>query len=455
MPKTALVLATLLAALFLADCAPAQQLHQTLGGCGTAAPLRTIRANPGNYRSLLNGLQPGDRLLLDPGTYTQGLFLWNKHGQPNRCIVVEGPATGAPALLVGSNSFNTVSLQNASYIAVRNLQLDGRGLAGDGVKGEGNSGGFTHHINLENLALKGYGPNNQRCGVSTKSPAWNWVVRRLTIQGAGVGMYFGNSGGGAEFVNGLVEHNLIYDTLGYGIQIKHQLQRSTQLGMPASATTILRHNVVSKQNGSQSGADARPNLLVGHWPLSGAGATDVYQIYGNLFYGNPYEALFQGEGNIALHDNLFVNPSGPAAVRIQRHNSVPRRIEIFNNTVVSQGTGITISGADAGYPQKVRGNAVFAATPLSGGQQSANVTGTYAAARTHLNAPYAPLGSLDLYPRSGKLFGAAYDTMGLSAFVEWDRDFNRLSRIWGYRGAYSGDGVNPGWRPALEIKPAP
>jgi hypothetical protein len=452
--KTAL--ATALVAFFLLSLAgaTAQPLYQTWGGCGSAAPLRTLRGTPSTYRTLATGLQPGDRLLLAPGTYTQGLPLWNKNGQPNRCIVVEGPASGAPALFVGSDAWNTVSLRNASYIAVRNLTLDGRGKAGDGVKGEGNAGGWTHHITIENLKLRGYGANLQRCGISTKSPAWNWVVRRNTVRGAGTALYFGNSSGDAEFVNGLIEHNLIYESLGYGIQIKHQLRRTLSLGMPVSGTTIIRHNVVSKERGSLADGDARPNVLVGHWPLSGAGSTDIYQIYGNMLYANPYEALFQGEGNVALHDNLLVNPTGPAAVRFQKHKSVPRRLEVFQNTVVAKGTGITITSAGPAYRQKVRGNAVFAATLLTGGQQRGNTTGSYAAAGTFLTAPYAPLGGgLDLYPKAGKLFGAAVDTTGLTGFLDWNRDFNGLARIAGYRGAYSGDGVNPGWQPALAIKP--
>lgn len=225
--------------------------------------------------------------------------------------------------------------------------------------------------------------------------------------------------------------------------------------MPSSGTTIIRHNTFSKAEGSLSGDWARPNLLVGHWPLSGAGSSDIYQIYGNVFYENPYEGLFQGEGNLAFHDNLLVNRTNDG-VNIQPHNSVPRRIEIFNNTVVASGNGIRIAGADPAYPQRVVGNAVFAATPLTGGQQSNNVTGTYAAASTYLNNPMAALGSgLDLYPKTGQLQGTAIDYSAFSGLVEWDRDFNSRSRITTYRGAYSGDGVNPGWTPALAIKPEP
>ncbi|HSF43516.1 MAG TPA: PPC domain-containing protein [Thermoanaerobaculia bacterium] len=446
------LLRTAIATLLAASATQAQTLDQTLSGCNGVAPLRTIPATPSNYRSLIAGLLPGDRLQLAAGTYTQGLPLHNKHGEPGKCIVIEGPASGSPALFTGSDSWNLVSLKDSSYIALRNLSLDGLGKAGDGVKAEATAVS-VHHILIDGLSLRNFNQNLQIVGVSTKCPAWNWVVRRTTITSTGTGMYFGDSTGEVEFANSLIEHNLVHGTLGYNAQFKHQLSRDTSIGVPSTATTIIRHNTFSKESGSLSGSNARPNLLVGHWPLSGAGSSDIYQIYGNLFYLNPYESLFQGEGNLALHDNLFVTRTG-SAVRIQPHYSVPRRIEVFNNTVVAAGAGISITGADSAYPQRVVGNAVFAGTPLTGGQQSNNVTGTYSAASTYLNNPMAALGSgLDLYPKAGQLQGTAIDHSVFSGLLDWDRDFNQRSRIATYRGAYSGDGVNPGWTPALAIKP--
>ncbi len=61
---------------------PPGSLAATISGCNGAAPLRTIQANPSNYRSLIAGLLPGDRLLLAAGTYTGGLNLWDKNGEP-------------------------------------------------------------------------------------------------------------------------------------------------------------------------------------------------------------------------------------------------------------------------------------------------------------------------------------------------------------------------------------
>jgi hypothetical protein len=335
---------------------------------------------------------------------------------------------------------------------LRNLTLDGQGKWGDGIKAEAESVS-VHHILIDGLTLRNFNRSQQVVGINTKCPAWNWVIRNTTITSTGTGLYIGGSEGEFEFTNFLVEHNLIYGTLGYNAQFKHQLGRNTSLGIPSTGTVIVRHNTFSKETGSSSGVDVRPNLLVGHWPLSGAGSSDNYQIYGNLLYQNPYEALFQGEGNLAFHDNLLVNRMN-AGVHIQAHYDVPKRIDVFNNTIVATGSGIYISGADPAYPQRVVGNAVFAGTPLTGGQQSSNVTGTYAAASTYLNNPMAALGSgLDLYPKTGQLQGTAIDYSPFAALLDYNRDFNQSARIATYRGAYSGSGTNPGWTPALAIKP--
>ena len=449
--RTAVLVPTLLVAGLCASVCQATTAAQ-YGGCAGTVPERIADADPSNYRALLDTLGPGDLLRLAPGTYTQGLPFVDHHGEPDRCIVVEGPESGPAAVFTGCNCRNTVSLTDSSYLVVRNLELDGLGLAGDGVKAESPSAS-VHHVTIENLYIHGHGAGQQIVGINTKCRAWNWVVRRNVIEAAGTGMYFGDSNGEAEFVHSLIEHNLVYDTVGYNIQVKHQNGRATGLGIPASGTTIIRHNVFSKANNASSGYDARPNLLVGHWPTAGAGSNDDYLIYGNFFHQNPSEALFQGEGNVIFYDNLLANDFG-AAVRIQPHNDVPKRIRIYYNTLVANGTTVSISGGDPGFEQLVVGNALFGNAP-TGGAQTDNVVDTYANAVNYLVNPDGVLTGavdrLDFYPLVG--LAGPVDTTGLSGYTDWDVDFNGTPRATSYRGAYVGGGSNPGWLPARERKP--
>ena len=415
-----------------------------------AARAGTIDVDPSNYRARLAGLAPGDTLRLTRGVYTQSLPLAGVNGTADQPIVIEGP-TDHSAVFQAQACCNTVQFNDSSYIAVRNLTLDGMHRPEPfGV----DSSGPSHHITIENFEILNYDADQAMIGISTKAPAWDWTIRGNTIVGAGTGMYLGNSTGDAPFVAGIIEHNLIIYTIGYNIEIKHQNPRPSDIGLPTDdSRTIIRHNVFSKARNASTGENARPNLLVGHFPLSGAGTNDRYEIYGNFFYENPTEALFQGEGNLVLHDNVFVNRAG-SAINVQPHNDVPRTVLIYHNTIVASDGGIHVTGGAPGTIQRIVGNAVYARVPVIGPNTSNNLTGTYSAAAAALNSPTAALGALNLFPRSGALTGPAMDLSIFGDFVDGTKDFNGRERTGAHRGAYEGDGMNPGWIVALEIKPA-
>lgn len=331
-------------------------------------------ATPDNYRTLLGRLQPGDRLALQPGVYRHGLPLHDLHGSAERPIVIEGPARGNPAVLLARPRANTVSLARTSHLVVRNLLLDGLDLPVDAVKAEFR-GGVVHHIVLERLTMVRYGVEQGVIGISTKCPTAHWVIRNNLIIGAGTGMYLGNSDGTAPFVAGLIEGNRVIDTRGYNVQIKHQKDRPLDAALPVTRQrTIIRNNFFAKRHGATEGPLARPNLLLGHFPLEGPGADDEYDVHDNVFYANATEALFQAEGNVRARRNLFLNPFGDA-VAIIPHNDVPRAIELSDNFVVAQGIGMRIVSGQPPTAQIAVENFVFAGQPLTGGVQRDNRTG--------------------------------------------------------------------------------
>jgi hypothetical protein len=411
---------------------------------------------PDNFRTLVPNLKAGDILWLEAGDYTRSLPLGGLHGAPAAAIVVAGPLTAPRAVFRAQDTANTVNMRsNVSYLEVRNLELDGRGIPGiEAVKLEATAQ-WGHHVTIENLYIHDHDADYETVAISTKAPAWNWTIRRNVIATAGIGFYLGNSDGQLPFVNGLIEGNLFLNTVGYNGQVKHQINRPSAPGMPAVGRTVIRYNVFVKAENASTEAP-RPNLLVGHFPLTGPGSTDVYEIYGNFFWANPVgQPLFQGEGNIGLYDNVFVNNVGDA-VWIMPHNDRPRTVEVFNNTVVASGNGLRVSGGAPGYTQRVTGNAVFAETPITAANQQNNVTDSFAAAATYLVNPTGlPGGGLDLFPRPGMLTGAALATTTYHGYGDWQRDFNRLLRDWTFRGAYAAAGVNPGWLPRLARMPLP
>lgn len=410
-------------------------------------------ASPETYRALLPHLQAGDALVLAAGEYRDGLPVQGLSGAPDQPIIIAGPERGPPATFLARPGHNTVSIVDAHHVVIRNLVLEGNNIAVDAVKAERQSRA-AHHITLEKLTIRGHGNNQQTVGISTKCPAWNWVIREVTIVGAGTGMYLGDADGSAPFVAGLIERNLIVDTIGYNLQIKHQAPRPDLSGMPEGRSmTILRHNVFAKPNAGLA-ASARPNVLVGHFPREGRGAEDDYAIHGNFFYQNRNEALFQGEGNVALYGNLFVNDYGDA-VRIQPHNDIPRRLTVAFNTVLARGAGIVLTQKpDAPwFRQDVFANAVFAGVPLAGAQGPRNLGAPLDEAAAYLRRPFAPPGELDLHPSWDWAATIAAAALPETALPDRDQDFDGRPRSTNTVGAYAGADAGRQWLPGLERKP--
>lgn len=365
---------------------------------------RIIEAGPGDYREQLRDLGPGDVLRLAPGVYTRGLSLRGVRGEPGRPVVIEGPADGPPAIFMARNRQITISLVDSAHVTIRHLHLDGNGASTHAIVAE-RRGSHTHDITLEHLDISGYNAAQGYVGISTKAPAWNWVIRNNHIRAVGTGLYLGDSDGSAPFIAGLVEGNVIEHTIGYNMQIKHQQPRPQLPGMPTGPSeTVIRDNVFSKVIGSGQDGMARPNLLVGHWPIEGPGRDDRYLIHDNLFFHNPTERLFQGEGNVVLYHNHFVNLTGEA-VTLQPHNDVPREVVVAFNTIVSRGVGLRLIGAAEGHTQRVIGNALFAEAPMrvDAGIDDGNRHRNLAQAETDLVAPLAGLDAVDLRPRGDAL----------------------------------------------------
>lgn len=393
------------------------------GLMGFTASAADYHASPQNYHEFLPRLIAGDRLLLSAGDYTRGLPLQGLSGEPTRSILIEGPASGARARFIARRGANTLSLGDVRHIHIRNLELDGVNFPVDAVKAEGHAR-YAHFVSLETLYIHDHAASQQNVGISTKCPAFGWVIRGNCIERVGTGMYLGNSDGSAAFVAGLIEHNHIADTLGYNLQIKHQKARPADL--PESGLqhdTIIRRNVFDKSNTGPPGPMARPNVLVGHMPLAGLGVDDRTLIYANLFWRNPSESLFQGEGNLALYNNLFV-ANGPNAVLIRPHNAVPREVRMLFNTVLATGNGITLRVPENNaFEQVVAGNVVFANRPLDGGIQRDNLTGSQDLAARYLFRPVAELGEIDLSLRPGSRLSGTVAPEWRQNLPDIDRDY--------------------------------
>ncbi len=81
---------------------------------------------------------------------------------------------------------------------------------------------------------------------------------------------------------------------------------------------------------------------------------------------------------------------------------------------------------------------------------SDNIIDSYVNAGNYVMSATSNLNTLNLYPKIGQLKGILPTTLTfLIANTGHDKDFNNDTYDWTYRGAYSGSGVNKGWKLAL------
>ena len=408
-------------------------------------------ASPADYRESLELLRPGDTLRLAAGEYRDGLVLRGIAGAPGQPIVITGPKEGEPATFFARPGHNTVSIIDSSHLEISNVVLEGNNIPVDAVKAEGTAA-FAHHITLENLTIRGHGNNQQNVGISTKCPAWNWVIRGVTITGAGTGMYLGDSNGNAPFVAGLIERNLVVDSTGYNLQIKHQVARPDLPGMPAWT----QHHDHPPQR-IREAEPATSRKLRGRACWSGifrAKAAAPRTTTRSMAISSIRIATRRCSRAKATSRCMRTSSSTtlPTASRIQPHNDVPRRIVIAYNTVVARGAGIAMTLQEGGprYPREVSANAVFAQLPIAAAGAFRNLAAPLEDAALYLTSPFASPPGLDLHPKANWTNTVSGPAPPRKPWPDWGRDFDGRPRTAATVGAYGGS-ARAGWN--LDVAP--
>jgi hypothetical protein len=427
-----------------------------------------VMADHTDYVAKLATLKPGDTLHLAADTYDM-LAISSLNGTASQWITITGPTADPPTAVIQASAdgcCDVVEIVNSSYVALENLKVDGNHVnSAFGISAKGETGNLVHDIRIEGCTLVNIDNDGdpadlgqQDDGISTKTPTWGWIIRGNKIIGVGTGMYLGNSTGSDPFVQGLIEDNLVDSPTGYCIEIKQQNPWPSVQGMPTGpTTTIIRNNVFIKKDHAPTTSGPRPNVLVDGFPDTGPGSQNHYEIYGNFFYHDNDDFLLQATGRVHAHDNVFVDDSMYGGINFTDHDSKTVIDAIaYNNTFYGVGTGIAFGNAPSGVGFAV-GNAIFGPTPFAGmvATQHDNVTDTVANAGNYVNSPGLVLGMMDFYPKNGSpLHGSAMDLSMVSSDTDYDRDFNGTKKDFTYRGAYSGEGMNPGWPLGDGIKDA-
>lgn len=418
------------------------------------------QATPTNYRKLLGTLKAGDTLQLASGVYERGLPLSDCHGNADAWITIQGPDSGV-AEIRQTQVANCVELKQCSHVALKKLSILGGGPQGIsglfGISAQGGLKNSVHHILIEDCIISDWNTSQQAVGISTKTPTWDWTIRRNIIRNCGTGLYLGNSNGADPFIRGIIKHNLVQDPIGYCMEIKFQKPRPELPDMPTTTSrTIIRHNVLIKNDAPSPDGD-RANLLVGGFPDSGPGSEDLYEIYGNFFWHNPRESLLQASGRVSIHDNVFADCPTHAAITLQNHDLPVKLAHVYNNTICAAACGIRIPSTPA-QGHAIIGNVVFAAEPLrlhrSISSVVENITGTVTDAALHLVNPTMQLGQLDLHPKPRSCVGTPLDLTPFTTETAFDHDFSGDSKgERRLRGAYAHPATETSWKLQSARKP--
>jgi hypothetical protein len=276
--------------------------------------------------SRTSALQPGDTLLVQPGTYT--LATWNIRniqGTQDRWIVIM--ANGNAIIEGNSTCCNLVQLQDVHYIKIIGFEITMASGVGGSIDGINIKGNYSSHIVLEDLYIH----DMSFTGIGM----WPDSVAHITLRNseiarcAGSGIYWGYPQ--TSIIHDiLIEHNYIHhcptdhtESTYYGIQIKGWCYRARILD-----------NVMHDVSGY-----SRSGIIVyyGRRPLVGDAPEDMNIVRGNVLWNGRNEGITVMsdaliENNIVFDAEVGINVQDYSDGSFSGKNYVENLI-IRNNTV--------------------------------------------------------------------------------------------------------------------------
>jgi hypothetical protein len=400
------------------------------------------------FENVANKLQPGDRLVLHSGVYTQACrrLITGRHGTVANPIIIEAAAGETPILTrPAGNPQNNIEIENSSYLVIRGIRFRG-----------GDSGvrfmGLASNITFENNEISNVDGN----ALTTHSGNFSFFsIRRNHIYSTGragsapgEAMYIGCHDGGCISSNFVIENNYIHDLAGDqndGIEIKYR-----------SHSNLIRNNVITHAN---RGAGYPCILVYG-------GDTAVNTVEGNVMW-NCGEGIYVVSDAVLRNNIVFNSGNGIASYP---HAAVPqmRNLTITNNTVYNSAdclflrwSGVTngILANNAVYCAKGNAlngsgltglNKIVRANYLEGNVFGGSIDNVrFFNGGTASNAFVDPTTS-NFWPKATSILRSVADPTYVPSL-----DFNETSRTNPFDvGAYETEGLtaNPGWKIAAGFK---
>jgi hypothetical protein len=405
------------------------------------APARatTIEITPADdFRSIMQGLQPGDTLIMDGGTYTlSSFFSLSLAGTSTFPIVIRAKTGERPVIAYVDDSQNIINFSNTTFLTLDGIEFTG------GSRGLRFQAG-TSDITVRNCHVHDTGDN----AISANDAGVDYARFRFEHNeidhtgGTGEAFYLGCNNNACQFHDSLIANNYIHDlngptvSQGDGIEIKK-----------GSYANVIRDNVIHDT--------AYPGITL--YDVAGNGAPNV--IERNIVWNSGDNGI-QVTADAIVRNNIVLGAAASAFAANNVQGATPANLSIINNTfLMANGNGIklnSVSGsvviannaiyAPNGYAISASGTLTGITSIANAGQGSLNGVSTGFAASGNLMADFlgANLGGTppqNLMPRGAVLVGTASTT-----YLPSDDFYSRPRNAQADIGAYRADaGGNPGW----------
>ena len=407
-----------------------------------------------NWFGLLHGnnLQPGDEVILEAGTYSNGRMLELSHvGTKQQPIVIRAADKARVVFRRPDARQNTFNLAGTQYLTIKGLEITGGSTA---IRIYKRGDRMAKFVTLEALHIHHVGGPAVTC--NHKGNLYEGMIfRRNHIHhtgGHGEAFYLGSNSTPdgktqAQFFNGLIEGNYLHDlngpnvSQGDGIELKD-----------GSWGNLVRDNVIH---------DIKyPGIIV-----YDSDGKEPNVIEGNLIFNGADNGI-QAAADAIIRNNLIFNCRGAGIYSRDHQSAVVGNLKILHNTVVSKGrTALRIIAPIEGKysgPIMITNNALYAGVAMqipeknsitfAGNAGLGNIVG-----RKLGDREWKGHGNLirdltkNLYPRSGSiLIGAANPKF--SAAKDFEGTLRSTSRD---SGAYRFDAKGPAWAIQTGFKPVP
>jgi MYXO-CTERM domain-containing protein len=405
-----------------------------LVGPGSVFAASTELGPGDNIEAAIQGLGPGDELVLRGGLYTlTERFSFGIAGTAQQPILIRAKDGERPHLMRPNANENLIDIDQADYVTIRGIEFSG-GSAGLRISA-------ARFLTIEACEIHDTGDVALRAndtGVTYES------LRILNnhihdTHDTGEGMYLGCNNDGCRLANSLIAGNWVHHTnaadvaQGDGIEIKE-----------GSHDNIIRDNVIHDTN--------YPCILT--YSATGNGGPNL--IERNVMW-NCGDHGIQAAADAIIRNNLILS-AGSDGIAMQQHQSgAPSNLVVVHNTIL-KATNDAISVRSNTGNVLIANNALFApngdAIFIGGGMPGlitvvgnagqGNAGGGLAPAvladlvNAHLNG--AP--PIDLFPAPGGALIAAGDPAQVVADDFNGTPRNGVADIGAYAFAAGG---NPGW----------